>query len=91
MPKSNRTSEKGIENITIIGSYLYAIIIIISNGHWLIKKFPESAKRVRNLHVSYTLDPYSRDVNTDFTLNNCLFGSVVLTKNADPDKYKYSS
>ena len=25
-----------------------------------------------------------------FTLNNCLFGSVKLTKNADPVKYKYS-
>ena len=23
-------------------------------------------------------------------LGNCLFGSVKLTKNADPDKYKYS-
>ena len=33
----------------------------------------------------------SRDLNADFTLNNWLFGSVVLTKNVDPDKYKYSS
>ena len=30
-------------------------------------------------------------MNTDFTLKNCLFGFVELTKNADPDKYKYSS
>ena len=29
-------------------------------------------------------------MNTYFTLNNCLFGSVKLTKNADPDEYKYS-
>ena len=29
-------------------------------------------------------------MNTDFTLINCLFGFVKLTKNADPDKYKYS-
>ena len=27
---------------------------------------------------------------TDFTLNNCLFGSVKLTKNTGLDKYKYS-
>ena len=26
-----------------------------------------------------------------FLLNNCLFGSVKLTKNADRDKHKYSS
>ena len=29
-------------------------------------------------------------MSTDFRLNNCLFGSVNLTKNADLDKYKYS-
>ena len=29
-------------------------------------------------------------MNTDFTLSNCLFGSVKLTKNADLDKYKYT-
>ena len=29
-------------------------------------------------------------MNTDFTLGNCLFGSVKLTKNADLDKYKYT-
>ena len=28
--------------------------------------------------------------STDFTLKNCLFGSVKLTKNADPHKYKCS-
>ena len=30
------------------------------------------------------------NLNTDFKLKNCLFGSVELTKNADPDKCKYS-
>ena len=29
--------------------------------------------------------------NVDFTLANCLSGYVKLTKNADRDKYKYSS
>ena len=31
-----------------------------------------------------------RNLNTDFSLNNCLFGSLKLTKNADLNKYKYS-
>ena len=31
-----------------------------------------------------------RNLNISFTLQNCLFGSVKLIKNADPDKYKYS-
>ena len=43
-----------------------------------------------NLYICYTLDQWSRDLDTDVTLGNCLFGSVKLTKNADLDRYKYS-
>ena len=35
---------------------------------------------------SYTPDTWSKDLNTDFTLGNCLFEAMKLTKNADPDK-----
>ena len=31
-----------------------------------------------------------KKLNTDFTLNNCLFGSAKLTKNAALNKCKYS-
>ena len=47
-------------------------------------------KNIVNLYISYKLDTWSKDLNTDFTLGNCLFGAVKLTKNADPDKYKQS-
>ena len=43
-----------------------------------------------NLYISYTLTIWLRNLNTGFTLNNCLFGSVKLTKNDDFDKYKYN-
>ena len=33
------------------------------------------------------LDAWSQDLNFDFTLKDCLFDSVKLAKNADPDKY----
>ena len=33
------------------------------------------------------MDTWSKDLNIDFMLDNCLFGAVKLTKNADPDKY----
>ena len=46
-------------------------------------------KKVINVYISYTLNPWLRNLNTDFTLNNCWFVSVKLTKNADPDRYKY--
>ena len=60
------------------------------NGHCLIKNNIYIPKKVINSYISYTLGPQLKDLNTDFTLGNCLFGSVKLTKNADPDKYKYS-
>ena len=45
---------------------------------------------VVDLYISYELDPCSRNLNTDFTLGNCLFGAVKVIKNADPDKCVYS-
>ena len=45
---------------------------------------------VINLYISYTLRPWLWNLNSDFPLKNCLFGSVKLTKNADPDRYKNS-
>ena len=38
----------------------------------------------------YTLGPQLRNIDTDFTLGNCLFGSVKVTKNADLDKSKFT-
>ena len=43
-----------------------------------------------NLFIVYELDAWSQNLNTDFTLKDCLFRSTKLTKNADPDKCKYS-
>ena len=45
---------------------------------------------VVNLFIIYELDIWSRDLNAKFTLKDCLFGNVKITKNADPDKYSYS-
>ena len=47
-------------------------------------------KKVINLYTSYTQCPQLVSSNTDFTISNCLIGSVKLTKNADPGKYNYT-
>ena len=47
-----------------------------------------SHRNVVNLFIVYELDTCSRDLNTDFTSDNCLFGAVKLTKNADPNVYR---
>ena len=51
-------------------------------------KIPYSHRPIVNIYVVYRLAPKIN--NSDVTLENCLFGAVKLTKNADIDKYKYS-
>ena len=63
---------------------------ISSNEHCLMNNF-YIPKYVINIYISYRLNPCLRNLSTYFILNNYLFGSVKLTKNTDPDKYKYSS
>ena len=36
--------------------------------------------------MDFELDTCSRDLNSEFTLKNCLIGGVKLAKKADPDK-----
>ena len=60
------------------------------NGHCLIKNNISIPKNVMNLFISYKLVLQLKNLNTDLTLGNCLFGFVKLTNNADPDKYKYT-
>ena len=90
-------SEGGIENITksdnnfaqtFVDSHFWPDIDF--NGHCLIKNNVSVPKKGINLYVFYTLGSQLRNLNTDFTLGNCLFGYVKLTKNADLDKYKHS-
>ena len=51
---------------------------------------PFTPNNVVNLFIAHELNRWSQDLNTDFTLKLCLFAVAKLTKNADPDKYKYS-
>ena len=47
-------------------------------------------KNVVKSYIIYKVDTWSRNSNTDFTLDNCLCGVVKLTKNANLSKYGYS-
>ena len=91
-----RMSEEGIENIIKSDSNFaptlvdhYSLPNINFNGHCLIKNYISISKKEINLYISYR-NRQLRNTNTDFTLSNCLFGSVKLTKNADSGKYKYN-
>ena len=93
--KSDGMSEESIENVTKSDSNFaptfvdhHSLININFNGQYLIKNNICIHRKVINLYISYILGLHLRNTKTDFTLNNCLFGSVKLTKNTDPDKSK---
>ena len=95
--KSNGKWEEIIENITKSDSNFAPSFVdhhllpdMSFNRHCLIKNDVSIPKKEINLYISYTLGPQLRNLNTFFTLANCLFGSVKLTKNVDLDKYKYT-
>ena len=48
-----------------------------------------SVKSVMNIYIVYSLDSISNTRNTDFTTQNCLFGAVKITNNADTSNYNY--
>ena len=61
------------------------------NWHCLINNNISIPKKVISVYIPDIPNQWPRDLNTDFSLGNYLFGSVRLTKNADLDQYKYSS
>ena len=95
--KPNGMSEESIENITKLNSNFAPTFVdhhllpaMNFNGHCLIKNNISIPKKVINIYIFYTLRQQLRNLNTDFTLVHCLFGSVNLTKIVDLDKYKYT-
>ena len=47
---------------------------------------PNNNKNVINIYVVYKLDPISSTRNTDYTIQNALFGAIRIAKNADYSK-----
>ena len=75
-------SEEYIENITKSESNFAPTFVdhhllpdITFNSHCLINNI-FIPKEVINLHISYIIFPWLRNVNTYLTLNNCLFESI---------------
>ena len=51
---------------------------------------PNNNKDVINIYIVYKLDPISSTRNTDYTIQNALFGAMKSTKNADSSKNNYA-
>ena len=90
-------SKENIENITKSDSNFAPTFVdhhifpdIDFNKHHTINYNISLPKKIMNLYIYYILNPWLRNLDKDFTLKNCLFGSVKLTKTAEPDKCKHS-
>ena len=87
--EKNSFSHRLINTQPPIPAYDNARIKVKSNGDFLKQdKITCNHGPIVNIYVVYRLTPYTKD--SSVTLQNCLFGAVKLTKNADIGKYKYS-
>ena len=71
--------DNGRMSVKFDGAYFKQIKLIRSDND-----------NVINVYVVYQLDPISSTINTDYTVQNALFGGAKITKNAtDNSKHKY--
>ena len=81
-------SEQNSKIAVVSGNILPPKLIFSCNKRIGAKSF--NHRNVVNLFIVYELDTWSRDINTDLNLSDCLFGSVKLAKNPGLDTYGYN-
>ena len=59
------------------------------NGNYFQQDLITIPNNVINIYVVYKLDPISSTINTDYTIQNALFGAMKITKNTDSSKNNY--
>ena len=59
------------------------------NGNYFEQDPITIPNNVINIYVVYKLDPISSTRNTDYTIQNALFGAMKITKNTDSSKNNY--
>ena len=72
-------------------NYLGTKIRVKFSGSYLKQdKITYTHGKIVNIYIVYETNKKDNTVISNPTLENCLFGAVTLTKNADIDKYGYS-
>ena len=64
------------------------VYVYLSGNHFQ-QDIPSFNNDISNIYCVYKLDPISSSRDNTFTVQNALFGSMQITKNADTSKYKY--
>ena len=88
---SNESITPPNTNISPSIDYVGNKIRIKFNGSCLKQsnKISYTHKKIINIYNVYEINKKDNTIISDPTLENCLFGAVTLTKNADIDKYGY--
>ena len=60
------------------------------NGNYFEQDPITTPNNVINIYVVYKLDPIGSTRNTDYTIQNALFGPMKITKNTDSSKNNYT-
>ena len=71
--------DNGRMSVRLEGAYFKQMRLLLPNNDNIV-----------NIYIVYLIDPISNSRNTDYTVQNALFGGVKITKNAtDTSKHKY--
>ena len=73
LPEWNRGNLKANSNFTLTFVDNHLLPDMNFNGHFLIKNNISIPKKAINRYISYTLGLQIRNLNTAFTLGNCLY------------------
>ena len=87
-------------NMDVVSIETTSLPPLIDNGRMSVRLEDAYFKQMRllrpnndniiNIYIVYLIDPISNSRNTDYTVQNALFGGVKITKNAiDTSKHKY--
>ena len=74
-----------VPNIKNVNGQLY----VSFNGNYFKQDPITIPNNVINIYVVYKLDPVKSTRNTDYTIQNALFGDMKITKNTDSSKNNY--
>ena len=88
MSNKRRNLQHQYLGIALIKNFFF--FFFFDNAKIRVKFVGSYLKQDENIVTVYEINLWPFKYSSDFMLKSCLFGAVKLTKNSDPDKYKYS-
>ena len=89
---SNKNVLDGVQNTKTIAPDIKNIngqLYVSFNGNYFIQDPINIPNNIINIYCVYQLDPISSTRNTDYAIQNALFGAMKITKNTDSSKNNY--